>query len=79
MKKKTLIKLIHLNFSSGFAYAFYHFLTTSRSDIFVRRLWAYECWIIFGFYALFLFFLIREKPKDEHIIRFSLSRLRKRQ
>lgn len=74
MKKKTLSLLIHLNFLSGLAYAFYHFITTPRYDLIPRRMWAYECWIIFGFYALYLFLSLREIPKDEKI--FSLPSIK---
>ena len=77
MKKKTLIGLLHLNFLSGFAYAFYHFLLPPRSDVLVRRLWAYECWIIFGFYALFIFLLVRERHRDEKIIKLNFVKLKK--
>ncbi len=75
MKKKTLIYLIHLNFVSGLAYALYHFIITPRYDLVPRRMWAYECWIIFGFYALYLFLSLREVPKDEKV--FSLPKIRR--
>ena len=47
--------LIHLNFLSGMVYALINFLRSPKTNqFFQRRLWAYEYWLIFGFYALFL-------------------------
>jgi hypothetical protein len=71
MKKKTIINLIHTNFVSGLVYAFYHFISTPRIDIVPRRMWAYETWIIFGFYSIFLFLSLREKTKDDKVITVS--------
>lgn len=49
-------------FLVGLFYAFGNFIVTSRKfDFFERRLWAYESWIIFSFYALFLFLTLLEK------------------
>lgn len=51
---------IHINFLSGFLYAFFHFLTTPKSIFLSRRLWAYECWIILSFYCLFIYLILLE-------------------
>ncbi|OGM30525.1 hypothetical protein A2630_02015 [Candidatus Woesebacteria bacterium RIFCSPHIGHO2_01_FULL_44_10] len=49
-------------FIVGLFYAFGNFITTSRKfDFGQRRLWAYESWIIFSFYGLFLFLTLLEK------------------
>ena len=45
---------LHVNFFSGMMYALIHFLRTPRATLLERRLWAYEYWLIFGFYAIFL-------------------------
>lgn len=59
--KQYFYLFIHLNFLTGFFYAFYHFLNTPRSIFLSRRLWAYECWIILSFYSLFLYLILTEK------------------
>lgn len=59
--KKYFYLFIHLNFITGFFYAFYHFLTTPKSIFLSRRLWAYECWIIISFYFLFIYLIILEE------------------
>ncbi len=56
--KKYFYGFIHLNFISGFLYAFIHFLMTPRTTVLQRRLWAYESWIIFSFYCLFLYLMM---------------------
>lgn len=71
MKKQTIINLIHLNFIIGLLYAVYQFITTPRINLAPRRMWAYECWIIFGFYALFIFLSLRERQKTDQIIDLS--------
>lgn len=65
LNKKNLIFLIHLNFLLGMAYALINFLRSAKSaQFFERRLWAYEYWLIFGFYALFL--LVAFFQEDEN-------------
>lgn len=59
--KKYFYLFIHLNFVSGFLYAFIHFLFTPRSIYLNRRLWAYECWIILSFYCLFVYLIILDE------------------
>ncbi len=59
--KKYFYLFVHLNFLVGFFYAFFHFLTTSRSIFLSRRLWAYECWIILSFYFLFIYLIILDQ------------------
>ena len=59
--KKYFYLFIHINFLSGFFYAFFHFLTTPRSIFLSRRLWAYECWIIISFYSLFIYLIFLDE------------------
>jgi len=59
--KKRFYFFIHLFFVSGLLYAFYYFITTPKSNMFNRRLWAYENWIILSFYSLFLYLTLAEK------------------
>ena len=62
MKSKRYFYLaLHLLFLSGLLYAFNHFITTPKIDYLQRRLWAYENWIIFSFYALFLYLTLTER------------------
>lgn len=61
--KRWFYLFLHLNFISGFFYAFYHFLNTPRSIFLDRRLWAYESWIILSFYGLFIFLILFEQEK----------------
>jgi hypothetical protein len=56
--KKYFYAFIHFNFVSGFLYAFLHFITTPKTTALQRRLWAYESWIIFSFYCLFLYLMM---------------------
>ena len=48
-----------MNFCAGMIYALIHFLQTPKATLLERRLWAYEYWLIFGFYAIFLLLAIR--------------------
>jgi hypothetical protein len=60
--KKYYYYFLHLMFMIGLLYAFGHFITTPKNpDFFERRLWAYESWIIFSFYSLFVFLTLLEK------------------
>ena len=56
--KKYFYTFIHFNFISGFLYAFIHFVTTPKATALQRRLWAYESWIIFSFYCLFVYLMM---------------------
>lgn len=56
--KKYFYTFIHFNFISGFLYAFVHFVMTPRATALQRRLWAYESWIIFSFYCLFVYLIM---------------------
>ncbi len=59
--KKYLFTFIHLFFISGILYAFFHFATTPKTQMFYRRLWAYESWIILSFYGLFVYLNLAQK------------------
>lgn len=59
--KRYFYFFIHLNFISGFFYAFWHFINTPKSVFIHRRLWAYEAWIIISFYCLFVYLILIEK------------------
>lgn len=64
--KKYFKIFINFNYIVGFLYAFYFFVTTSRKEqMFVRRLWAFECWIILSFYGLFIYLFYLEKSALE--------------
>lgn len=76
---KNWFKLfIHFNYLAGFLYAFYYFVTTPRSSqMFVRRLWAYECWLILSFYGLFIYLFYLEKSAlDEERGLFRFMKIR---
>jgi hypothetical protein len=65
--KRTFKIFINLNYIVGFLYAFYFFITTSRkTEMFVRRLWAYECWLILTSYGLFIYLFYLEKSALEN-------------
>lgn len=60
--KKYFYYFLHIFFLSGILYAFNHFIKTPKNTMMmVRRLWAYESWIILSFYSLFLFLTFMEK------------------
>lgn len=59
--KRFFYFFTHLFFLSGLFYAFYHFITTPKSNMLHRRLWAYENWIIFSFYGLFVYLTLAER------------------
>jgi len=61
--KKLFYSFIHINFVTGILYAFYNFIRTPRSIMEIRRMWAYESWIILSFYCLFVFLILIEKEK----------------
>jgi hypothetical protein len=51
---KALHLLIIINFITGALYATIKTFSTPRADMFTRRLYAYEVWIIIGFFSLYL-------------------------
>jgi hypothetical protein len=59
--KKYFYIFIHFNFICGFLYAFVHFVMTPRTTVLQRRLWAYESWIIFSFYCLFVYLMMVDR------------------
>lgn len=64
--KKYFKIFINFNYITGFIYAFYFFITTSRqNNMFERRLWAFECWLILSFYGLFIYLFYLEKSALE--------------
>jgi hypothetical protein len=62
--KRYFYLVLHLNFISGFFYAFWHFINTPKSIFLHRRMWAYESWIIMSFYFLFVFLILMEREFD---------------
>jgi hypothetical protein len=65
IKKKHFKTFIHLNFISGFLYAFYHYARTPKSvDMPTRRLWAAETWIIFTLYSIFIYLFSLEVASE---------------
>ena len=69
---------INLNYIAGFLYAFYFFVTTPRqSQMFERRLWAYECWLILTAYGIFIYLFYLEKSAlENHRGMFRFMRIR---
>lgn len=61
--KKYFYMFIHLNFISGLLYAFFNFLETPKTIMEIRRLWAYESWIIGSFYLLFVYLIVKDQEK----------------
>ncbi|MBN1168376.1 hypothetical protein JXA63_00645 [Candidatus Woesebacteria bacterium] len=59
--RKLYYFFIHTFFISGIFYAFAKFIRTPRIEMFQRRLWAYENWIIISFYLLFVYLILTEK------------------
>ena len=72
--KRWFYLMVHVLFVTGILYAFYHFINTPRSDMPVRRLWAYENWIIISFYTLFVYLVLSDREerikKRELLTRF---------
>jgi len=54
---------IHVNFITGLLYAFWHFIDTPKSIMEIRRLWAYESWVIGSFYCLFVYLIIKDSER----------------
>ena len=65
---------LHVNFFSGMMYALIHFLRTPRATMVERRLWAYEYWLIFGFYAIFLLLAFFQESENK-VIKINLPRV----
>ena len=61
--KKLFYSFIHVSFVTGILYAIYHFARTPKTIMEVRRMWAYESWIILSFYCLFVFLIMIEEDK----------------
>jgi hypothetical protein len=77
LKDRELFKrFIHINYITGFLYAFYFYITSSKTtEMYTRRLWAYECWIILTLYGIFIWLFamdsnnkIQQKQKGENAI-----------
>ncbi len=79
IREKHFKTFIHLNFILGIVYAFYHFMRTPKSvDMATRRMWAYETWIIFTLYSIFIYlFSIEVASEDEEPILHKLFKIRK--
>ncbi len=57
---------ININYIFGFLYAFYFYIRSPRTtQMFERRLWAFECWAILSFYGLFIYLFFLEKSALE--------------
>lgn len=63
--KRNFKIFINLNYIAGFLYAFYFFITTPRANMAVRRLWAFESWMILSFYGLFIYLFFLERSALE--------------
>lgn len=61
--KKLFYSFIHIFFITGILYAFYHFALTPKRVMEIRRMWAYESWIILSFYCLFIFLILIEQDR----------------
>lgn len=59
--RKLYYFLLHTFFITGIFYAFAKFIQTPRIEVYQRRLWAYENWIIISFYLLFVYLILTEK------------------
>ena len=63
-KKRIVLTLFHSIYVTGIAYAALRFLQTPRQQILARRLWAYEVWLVLGFYTIFLVLTIPDYFTD---------------
>ena len=64
--QKRFRLFIHIFYIIGIIYAFFFYITSSKQhEMYNRRLWAIETWIIFTFYMLFIwiFYLSGEQEK----------------
>jgi len=72
---KRYFKLfINVNYIAGFLYAFYFYLTSPRAtQMFERRLWALECWVILSLYGIFIYLFYVEKSalESQGLFRFT--------
>jgi len=64
-------------FLSGLLYAFGHFMGTPRSNMEIRRMWAYESWIIISFYSLFLYLTFIENGVTKGQIKLYLEKFKR--
>ncbi|MBN2422924.1 hypothetical protein JXB41_06880 [Candidatus Woesearchaeota archaeon] len=64
--KFFLHKIIHLNFIMGIVYATFKVFTTPRSEYFLRRLYAFEAWLIIGFFAVY--YALTDYKKRKYIL-----------
>jgi hypothetical protein len=65
---KIFKTFIHLNFITGFFYAFYFYITSPKAThMYNRRLWAMESWFIATLYLIFIFLFFLEKSAEENI------------
>jgi len=75
--KKTLLFALHFNYITGIIYALAHFLTSPKTTMMeVRRLWAYEVWIIFSFYLIFIYLNMLENESRGKKIKVYLKRIK---
>lgn len=58
--RQYFLSFVHFWFIVSLAYAVIHFAWTPRSNMDIRRLWAYESWIIFSFYGLFVYLILTD-------------------
>jgi hypothetical protein len=79
ISKKNFIKFIHLNFTAGIFYAFYHFIRTPKNvDMAARRLWAAETWIVFTLYSIFIYlFIIEADAESGEAVIYELFKIRR--
>ena len=79
IKKRHFKTFIHLNFIIGIIYAFYHYVRTPKSvDMYTRRLWAAETWIIFTLYSIFIYlFSIEIASEDGEPVLYRLFRIKR--
>lgn len=59
--KRIYYFFLHFLFITGIIYAVGQFITTPKTFLLERRLWAYESWIILSFYLIFAYLTIIEK------------------
>jgi hypothetical protein len=79
IKEPHFKTFIHVNFIIGILYAFYHFIRTPKAvDMATRRMWAYETWIVFTLYSLFIYlFSLEVASEDGEPVLHKLFRIKK--
>lgn len=67
IKKENVFKKgVHFIFISGFFYAFFFYITSPKAtEMHNRRLWAYESWIIFTLYTVFLWLFSITRAEED--------------